>query len=139
VTVALDSNVFIAYLAKEAAFYDSAKLIIGQIADSKMGAVCSSIVFGELMYAARKPESLAAVDNFFEQLVHCVDMPASKAICRRAAALQLTHPGLKLPNAIHLATAIEAKADNFITADKRLLTIAKRLLPATYLNDFRRI
>jgi predicted nucleic acid-binding protein len=135
-TVALDSNIFIAYLASEDAFYESARQLVGRISKGKIEAVCSSIVLGEIVYPARKPESLAAVDAFFKQLVHCVDVPADKTICRKAASLRLAHASLKLPDAIHLATAIEAKASHFITADKRLLAVAKQLMPTTYLNDF---
>src|SRR5258708_25875971 len=110
-TVALDSNVFIAYLAQDDAFYESAQRIISQISSGKMAAVYSSLVFGEVVYPVSKPETLAAVNEFFKQLVNARDVPANAAICQRASVMQLAERSLKLPAAIHLATAIEAQAN----------------------------
>lgn len=38
---------------------------------------------------------------------------------RRAAAIRAAHP-LRTPDAIHLAAALESRADMFLTADRRL-------------------
>ncbi|MEK7059503.1 MAG: type II toxin-antitoxin system VapC family toxin [Patescibacteria group bacterium] len=135
-TVALDSNVFIAYLAKDDAFYNSANILIQQIAAGELQAVCSSIVFGEIVYTTSDPKSLAAVDAFFADLASCSDRPADMVVCRKAAQLRQTYPALKLPDALHLATAVVAQANSFVTADRRLLAIAKREIQSTYLTDF---
>lgn len=135
-TVALDSNVFIAYLARDAEFYDAANDIMQRLAGDVLQAVCSSIVFGEIVYTTRDSKSLAAVDAFFLNLTSCADKPADKLVCREAAQLRQKYPSLRLPDALHLATAITAQVDSFVTADKRLLAIATKEMPSIYLLDF---
>lgn len=124
--VALDSNIFIAFFSKDDEFYQSALDIVNQIYDGQTKAVCSSIVFGEILYTATREESIRQVDQFFGQLQGCSVMPADKQVCMQAALLRLTHSSLKLPDAIHLATALVAKASLFITADKQLAAMASK-------------
>lgn len=122
--VALDSNVFIAFLSHDDKFYKPALDIIKRIDSGKTQAVCSAIVYGEVVYTAKRENAIHEVGEFFDRLTHCVDMPADKKVCVEAAKLRVRYPTLKLPDAIHLATAVLTKADVFITADKRLAKIA---------------
>lgn len=122
--VALDSNVFIAFLSQDDEFYQPALSIIKRIDTGKLQAVCSAIVYGEVVYTATKESAIAEVGNFFDRLTHCANVPADKKVCVKAAELRIKYPSLKLPDAIHLATAILAKADIFVTADKPLVKIA---------------
>lgn len=105
-------------------FYESSKRLIQQIDNGGLRAICSSIVFGEVVYTSRDNESLAAVEAFFERLAGYTDLPADRTICRKAAELRQKYTALKLPDAIHLATALTANVDEFITADKLLSRIA---------------
>jgi len=136
VTIALDSNVFLAYLAQDEEFYTAARDIMQLLVESDTQAVCSSIVFSEIVYVTKEPESLLVVDAFFAKLTNCSDKPADKIICQKAAQLRQAYPPLKLPDALHLATALIARANKFITADKRLLLIAQREMTSIYLKDF---
>lgn len=131
---ALDSNVFIAFLAEDPDFFDAAAEIMRKIENGQLNAAYSSLVFGEV---TRMPidESLEPIKQFFNKLPG-TDYPADKAVCTKAAELRRKYPGLKLPDAIHLATAIHSKANNFITADKSLARIAKKEINATYLKEF---
>lgn len=47
-----------------------------------------------------------------------------EAIMLESARLRANFPSLKMPDAIHLATALEAEADCFITNDARLAKIS---------------
>lgn len=47
-------------------------------------------------------------------------LPITAAILERAARLRANHPSIKLPDAIHLATAIEHGCGAFVTGDARL-------------------
>jgi predicted nucleic acid-binding protein len=134
--VALDSNVFIAFIAQgqDTRFFTAAANIMQDVESGTLGAVYSSIVFGEVM---RMPsgESLEPIKQFLASL-EGKDYPADRNVCSKAAELRRTYPALRLPDALHLATALIAKADNFITADKRLLAVAKQEITSTYLPDF---
>lgn len=121
--LALDSNVFIAYLQQDDEFFDSAKTILEKLSENTVVAVFSTLVFGEVMYGAPPNSSIKTIKSFFNDL-GAVNVPADSAVCFKAAELRLRYSSLKLPDAIHLATAIIAKADIFITADKPLVKIA---------------
>jgi predicted nucleic acid-binding protein len=131
--VALDSNVFIAFIEQDE-FFETAAEIIQKIEHGMLDAVYSSIVYGEVM---RMPagSSLEPIRQFFDTLGG-KDYPANRIVCSKAAELRRTYPPLKLPDALHLATAIIARADTFITADKRLLAVAKKEITSVYLKDF---
>jgi predicted nucleic acid-binding protein len=47
-------------------------------------------------------------------------VPADAAICRTAARLRAAQRSLRLPDAIHLATALEQGATAFVTNDRDL-------------------
>lgn len=106
-----------------------------EVEGGQLKAVFSSIVFGEVL---RMPahESLEPIKQFFARLGGS-DFAADKAVCAQAAELRREYSTLRLPDAIHLATAILAKADIFITADKPLAKIAKKEIKTAYLKDFR--
>jgi predicted nucleic acid-binding protein len=134
VNIALDSNVFIAFLAEDPDFFDVSAEIMRKIENGQLNASYSSLVFGEVM---RMPadESLEPIKQFFNKLPG-TDFPADKTVCTKAAELRRKYPALKLPDAIHLATAIQSKVHNFITADKSLARIANKEISATYLKEF---
>ncbi len=136
--LALDSNVFIAFLGREPTFFAAATEILQAVDDGSVEATYSSIVFGEVMrLPAASSFSLRPIKRFFDSLP-CADYPAGRLVCIKAAELRRSYPSLKLPDAIHLATAMETNANRFITADKQLLGIAKQALPSIYLKEFRR-
>lgn len=57
--------------------------------------------------------------NFFFTQSGLLVMDISPAVIERATALRSSH-GYRTPDAIHLATALEARADVFLTGDKAL-------------------
>lgn len=122
--LALDSNVFIAYLQQDDAFFEFAKEVLKKVSTGENEAVFSALVFGEVMYGPHPNSSLGAVKEFFDELGSANSISADKDVCLKAAELRQQHTSLKLPDAIHLATAILAKADIFVTADKPLVKIS---------------
>lgn len=46
--------------------------------------------------------------------------PITQAVCEKAARLRAVHPSIKLPDALHLAVAIEHDCGLFLTADAGL-------------------
>lgn len=124
--LAIDSNIFIAFLQKDEAFFKPAAEILKNIADGKHYAVFSTLTYGEVMYGAPRYGSLQAVKLFFRSLRGAEPIAANGEICFLAAELRLKYPSLKLPDAIHLATALVASTDKFVTADRRLYTITAK-------------
>lgn len=122
--LALDSNVFIAYLQRDDAFFDSAKKLLEDIESKRYKIVFSTLTFGEVMYGAPPNGSLEIVKSFFNDMLGAVAVAADEEVCLLAAELRLKHSSLKLPDAIHLATALVSSADRLITADKKLYTFA---------------
>lgn len=53
--------------------------------------------------------------------------PAAPRIADLTAELRADYPSLKLPDAIHIATAIQADCGAFITVDKRFAAVSARL------------
>ena len=51
-------------------------------------------------------------------------LPLTEPVCERAARLRATYP-FKLPDALHLATAIEHGCGLFLTADSKLARCAE--------------
>jgi len=67
----------------------------------------------------RGPEAVSVVDSFIDALPAGIE-PASRAIASGAAELRARHAGgLRLPDALVVATAIVLGADQVITTDSR--------------------
>lgn len=75
---------------------------------------------------------LACFDRFFNNTRHQW-IPASRAVFDRATQLRAEH-GLKTPDALHLAAALEAGRDEFWTNDHRLESAAAGRLRVTAFN-----
>lgn len=75
---------------------------------------------------------LARFDRFFANPCH-LWIPANRAVFDRATQLRAEH-GLKTPDALHLAAAIEAGCDEFWTNDHRLEAASAGHLRVTTFN-----
>lgn len=60
-------------------------------------------------------------------------VPVAEAVIERAAELRAARTSLKVPDAIHVATAELAGCDAFVTNDKSLRSVP--LIPVVMLND----
>ena len=60
-------------------------------------------------------ELVAAYERLFDTFIEA--LPISREVLITAARLRAETPGLKTPDAIHLATAILADADAFVSGD----------------------
>lgn len=130
---ALDSNVIIAALSGSEAESHKAKELIIAIASGKHQAVVSSLVFGEVLSISKAEVDLA---GFLDQVNNLRSIPASDAVCAKAGTLRKQGAAkLKLPDAIHLATALQASADVFVTNDTVLAKAATQLIDVKSLSD----
>ena len=78
------------------------------------------------------------VESFFSSIGHLSTIAADDAICLEAGRLRKRYGNkLKLPDALHLATALASGVDVFITNDDALARVAGGLLPAKTLAGWR--
>ena len=119
---ALDTNLFIYVLQGHAEFGHRAALVLEQ---SQNNGSASELVYLELLsapafkYPKLKREALQFLDNQRLKFV-----PLDKSILLKAADLSAKHsPKLGAVSAIHIASALHAGADTFITNDRHLVKL----------------
>jgi predicted nucleic acid-binding protein len=126
--VALDTNVYIYFLEKNPQFYDSAERAIKYALES--GSICvPTITLMEITSGV--PKNMEIIDFFASPQFDVHDFTISLAIL--AGGLCYKHKSLKSADAIHLATALENHASQFVTNDNRLerLKLGIEIVPLT--------
>lgn len=119
-----DANVFIMAVEGQAEGIGAAGALLDAAMDERCTAVTSLLTLGETLVVPLRFGQSAAVESYRSLLggsfggivVKDVDAETMEA----AARLRARHPRLKLPDAIHLATARLAAVDWFVTNDTRL-------------------
>lgn len=113
----------------------NAQELIRNIASGKYKAVVSSLVYGEVLSVGTGKQPID-LENFIEQIRNLSTIVCDDYVCLRAGELKLKQgKGLKLPDAIHLVTAIKNSADLFITNDMRLAKKANVYIPTRLLAE----
>lgn len=107
-----------------------------EIAQGVHSAIASSIAFGEVLGVSGAAQELDLA-AFFSSIANLATVPADDAICLRAAELRRRHGSkLKLPDALHLATALGMKVDAFITNDITLAKVAASVIVTKPLSEY---
>ncbi len=135
----LDSNVFIYTLAGQEPYFHEARalLLLIEEGNNDTSAVSSALIFGEVIGAGNKESSLFKIQDFIDNLTGLSTIPVTRNIAIKAGSLRReVGSSLRLPDAIHLATAIEQKA-TFVTADEKLFKIAQKYVDVRHLRDFK--
>lgn len=134
--IALDSDVLIAALSPHEAHSENAQNLLRSIASGTHKAVCSSLIYGEVLSVGTGKQPID-LEEFIEQIRNLKTIVADDDICLQSGKLRLEQGGsLKLPDAMHIVTAIKTHADLFITNDAKLAKKSKNLLPTTLLSDW---
>ncbi len=123
--VAVDSSPWIVWIEGDHELLPAVASLFDAVEDGGIRVVSSTIVLLEVLTGAfRRGDDLLA--RKFEAALSDVEgvalIPVTREIAREAARLRATH-GLRTPDAIHIATAIEAQADEFVTMDRRLARV----------------
>jgi len=105
-----------------------ARSVIDSAEKGKLEIVSSGLCLVEV---CKNPPGIAAptdgIADYFEH-DHILVVPVDKLVGTKARQLMLAgHPGLKPPDATHLATAIVANVDELHTFDQRLLDLDEKL------------
>ncbi len=135
-TIALDSNVFIAALSGDETYSDTAQKLIRNIQSGRFNAIYSVIVLAEVLGSGTSLNKKVTINGFFGSLANSQPIVVDTSIANLAGGLRQRHAKLRLPDAIHLATALDQKADHFITNDLILAKIAKGIIPTKTLAGY---
>jgi len=137
VTLALDSNICIDALDANQSGSTAAQKVLLAVRAGRADAILSALVFGEVLHVEDKDKQPPDMFSFVAALHHVVVQAATASICSYAGELRRQHgAALRLPDAIHLATAIQAGADCLITNDKKLTKAASGYLDVMTAGEF---
>ena len=130
-TVYLDSNVFIYALeAPGASAHSAAARLLEDIHAQACAGATSLLTRAEVLVRPLRDREVTLAERYRLLLsgAGAIDLYAlDPDVIELSAALRADYPALKLPDALHLATAIHTDCDVFITGDKRLAAASARI------------
>lgn len=118
--VALDTSVWIYHFEGSAAYGRAADSILEAVSAGAVAAVASELVLLELLVAPLKKGAQDVADEIEMALLHFPHLqlaPVTRAVLVRSAEIRARY-GLRTPDAIMVATAIEAGASLAVTNDR---------------------
>ncbi len=117
-TVYLDTNPLIYLTEGNPAFKASIEKLFTEFEKAQAQFLTSELALTEVLVLPlrRHDTGLVAIyERLFDTLVQ--PLPVSREVLIYAAQLRADTPSLRMPDAIHLATATLAKADAFVSGD----------------------
>lgn len=123
--IGIDTAVLIYVLEDNPKFSSPARDILHSVETGRKQAIFSAIGMIELLAGPKRQQRYDLANQYRSMLIgfpNLTIMGINEQIVEIASDLRATY-GLKTPDAIHIATAISAKADVFITNDKGLKNI----------------
>jgi len=121
-TVALDTAPLIYFMEEHPVFLDAVKPFFAALERGDFQAVTSSITLAEVLVNPIKHDKLTLAEQYKALLLTAENLrlfPVTTQIAELAARLRAAH-NLQTPDAIQIATALDQKADFFLTNDARL-------------------
>lgn len=122
----LDTVVFVYFLEQHPAHYSKAKQLFQRIESGDMTGVISTLVFAELLVPAYRANDVERAETLLLLLTTFPNLqvaPLSAQISAEAARLRALH-GMRTPDAIHVATALQMGVSGIVTNDKAFLRLA---------------
>lgn len=119
----LDTNVFITALEHVGAGSDHAWWILSAIEDGEIEGATSEITLAEILVKPmerRDDDVIEAYQAMISSAPGFVVRPVERAILVEAARLRSTRRAMKLPDAVHVATALGCACTHFISSDARI-------------------
>lgn len=125
--VYLDTNLFISAFEGPGAVSDHAWWILEAVERGELHGITSELTLAEvLVHPLRRGDR--ALEEAYEGAITASDVftvvPVDRSILRQAARLRGEHGSLRLPDAVHLASALSADADWLVTRDARFAGIS---------------
>ncbi|MBS7540489.1 type II toxin-antitoxin system VapC family toxin [Ancylobacter lacus] len=121
--VYLDSNVFITAFENAGARSDHAWWLLHAIEAGQIAAVTSEITLAEILVKPIEAGDDELAESYQAMLTSGPVMevlPVARGILVGAAGIRARRPAIRLPDAIHVATARSAGCTHFISNDERL-------------------
>lgn len=120
---ALDTNLFIYAYGKKDYLGDLARAFLDDLKVLSPRIVISVLVFEEFLVQIYK-KKLDKNINEYEDFITCgglaTVLDVNREVAREAAKIRAKYHGIRTPDALHLASAIFAKANFFVTTDRRI-------------------
>lgn len=115
-----DTGVLIGFLNSSDAHHARAIGVVAALRSSGDQGVIPASVYAELLVQPfrRGTSEVKLVDDALDALVIRIE-PITRAVAKSAAELRATHPSLRLPDALVVATARTLRATRLITTDAR--------------------
>ena len=123
----VDTAPFIYFTEQRAGYVDRMRSVFRRVVDGNMVAVVSTIVLPEILAKPLKEsadELVAAYRSMFYYTQGIILRPVSSSIADHAADLR-AHYNLKTPDALHIATAMDAGCQAFLTNDLDLRRVGE--------------
>lgn len=121
----VDTNVFVKAFESTGASSDHAWHILDAVTDGRIRAVTSELTLAELLPKPLELGSKLLVDLYSGLIKtegNLLVVPVSKMILIGSAHLRAVHAPTRLPDAIHIATALESGCIAMVSDDLRLRT-----------------
>ena len=118
--VYLDSNIVITILEQTAPLNRPQKRFIDALETGQLTGISSHLTLAECLIKPMREsneQAIEAVLQFLENQEHVELLPVSRNILVKAAEIRAVS-GTKLPDAIHLASAVAAGCQTFLSDDK---------------------
>jgi predicted nucleic acid-binding protein len=123
----VDTPPFIYYTENRPIYFDKMKAIFQRVNQGQFEVLCSVITLSETLnkpIEANDQMLINAYNSLFENTSGVTLVSVNKNIARRAAELRAKY-GLKTPDALHVATALETGCQAFLTNDKGLKQVSE--------------
>lgn len=136
--VGLDSAVLIYHLEDVRPYSDLTEDLFAAVARGTPGAVLSTISVAELLVKPRRegqPGRVAALQRFVVSLPNAAVVAPDVAVASEAARLRAAY-GLRLPDALLVATARREGAQAFLTNDGELRRLKAEGITVVVLEDY---
>ncbi len=122
----LDANVWIYALEGYAVFVAPLAALFARIDAGELIAITSELTLAEVLVKPFVDDNVALQQLYTETLQNRRSVriiPVTRDILIAAARLRAQHPALKMPDALHVATAIENGTDAFVSNDARFAMV----------------
>ncbi|MBI5440185.1 MAG: type II toxin-antitoxin system VapC family toxin [Deltaproteobacteria bacterium] len=128
-TAALDTVALVYLLERHPTHYDTAKGLLSRIEGGEIAGVLSCLVFTELLvppYRSGDSQRAESVLRLLTNFPNLKVVDVTPEISAQAARLRARY-GLRTPDAIHAATALNEGADVIVTNDRDLLKLGAEI------------
>jgi predicted nucleic acid-binding protein len=122
----LDANVWIYALEGYAVYATSLTGLFARIDAGEFTAITSELTVAEVLVKPFADGNVALQQLYTETLQERPTLriiPATRDILIAAPRLRAQHPTLKMPDAVHAATALASGADVFVSNDARFVAV----------------